>query len=407
MHTVIYIGNFKPGLMDAQCQLVLGNCRILAQLGYQPVLIGNDSALANPTDPLASRKMLSGFPCYNIAFSKSIGDLLHIRNTHKQIEAILSHYGPSIDAVITYGTPTFGIELRWLKQWCTRHNALFLANVVDLPVTCHGTIPERIIKTLDRRIVERTIINHADGIIAVSEYIDRFYRKYTDVPTVILPPLKDTRELPQPVFREDGITRIVYIGVPFPLDGRKMEEDAYKDRIDLFIDLLCSIRNQVPACRLDLYGLTREQYLNTISRHIPLLEEHGDILHFHGRISHDDSLKCFAEADFSVLFRIKNRMTMAGFSSKLVESISCGTPVILTDTSDCLGYLADGETCFLLDPEDLPGSRERLAEVLNLSRQDIRQRKQQCYTARIFDYQNYTEKMEQFLQQLQKNTPET
>ena len=406
MKTVIYIGNFKAGIMDAQTQLIIGNCRILEELGYQPVLIGNDPTLANPQDIFPSENQIQGYPCFNISFSKGVRDLVKARRIHSQIQRVLNRYADGLHAVICYGSPAFGIELYFLKNWCRRHGVRFLANVVDLSATNHGTPIQKFIKTLDRRIIEGTIIKNADGIIAVSEYIDRFYRKHTSVPTVILPPLKDTREILPPNCPENDITRIVYIGVPFPLDGRKMEEDAYKDRIDLFIDLLCSIRDRVPPFRLDLYGLTREQYLNTVTRHTALLEAHGDILHFHGRISHEESLKCFAEADFSVLFRVKNRMTMAGFSSKLVESISCGTPVILTDTSDCLSYLRDGETCFLLDPEDPDASRERLTEVLNLPRQDIWQKKQQCYASRIFDYRNYIEKMDHFLRQLQDNTPE-
>ncbi|MBQ6718907.1 MAG: glycosyltransferase family 4 protein [Oscillospiraceae bacterium] len=400
MKTAIYIGNFKSSILDAQCQLVIGNCSILSQLGYQPVLIGNDSTLANPADPLSSKTILSGFPCYNIRFSKSIRDLMCARSTHQQIEKVLSHYADSLSVIISYGSPAFGIELLWLKQWCAQHHILFLANVVDLPATCHGTLPERIVKTLDRRMIEGTIIKHADGIISVSDYINRFYRKHTSVPTVILPPLKDTEDIPQPAFSDDDTVRIVYVGVPFPLDGRKMEEDAYKDRIDLFIDLLCSIRPQVPRFHLDIYGLTEEQYLRVVTRHVPLLEKHRDCIRFHGRICHEDSLKNFADADFSVLFRIKSRMTMAGFSSKLVESISCGTPVILTDTSDYLSYLKDGESCILLDCEDTRSCQETLKAALNLSKEEIRRRKANCFSSRIFDYRNYVEPMERFLNQV-------
>ena len=42
-------------------------------------------------------------------------------------------------------------------------------------------------------------------------------------------------------------------------------------------------------------------------------------------------------------------MTMAGFPTKFVESISCGVPVIMNDTSDIRQYLSDGKNGILIE----------------------------------------------------------
>ena len=76
MKVIYYIGDFKAGLMDAQCQLVLGNSKILRELGYQVVLIGNDPSLAHELDAVKSLRKIDGFDCYNIRFSKSLRGFL-------------------------------------------------------------------------------------------------------------------------------------------------------------------------------------------------------------------------------------------------------------------------------------------------------------------------------------------
>lgn len=44
--------------------------------------------------------------------------------------------------------------------------------------------------------------------------------------------------------------------------------------------------------------------------------------------------------------REKTRKTMAGFPTKVVESMSLGTPVITTDASDLADYIKHGENEF-------------------------------------------------------------
>ena len=64
---------------------------------------------------------------------------------------------------------------------------------------------------------------------------------------------------------------------------------------------------------------------------------------FHGIVNNDDVIENLLESDYFILIRDKNKMTQAGFPSKITEAISHGIPVIVTDTSDLKEYIFNNE----------------------------------------------------------------
>ena len=91
-------------------------------------------------------------------------------------------------------------------------------------------------------------------------------------------------------------------------------------------------------------------------------------------------------------------MNMAGFSTKFVESISCGTPIITTNTSDLEDYLEEGKNGFFIDIKDKDKSIETLLSILRYNKEDIFKMKKYCYESRLFDYRNYISQMKDFIE---------
>lgn len=396
---VVYIGNFSPSVMDAQTQLVVGNCKILRELGLKITLICNDNVAIERGEDF-HYALVEGFDCFSLRFNKSIKDALNSKRLYEQVTKILEDLGSdSIAYVFLYGSIGFAVQVLWLSRWCKRHEIKIVANVVDIPDLRHGCAIERIVKAVDRKLQNHCISSEMDGQIAVSAYIRQYFLKKTNYPILVLPPLKDTEVLRGLVFApREKIKKIVYVGVPFPIDGRKVDESAYKDRVDLFIDLLCS-----SSCRdwkLDIYGVTMEQYSRVITRQIALLRKFQNQIIFHGRINHSDALHVVADADYSVVYRLKNRMTMAGFSTKFVESISCGTPVLMTDTSEYIKYAEKGVPCFLFDLDDEKQRRDVLENALRKSSEEMMVMKEKCRESHAFDYREYVQSMRDFLTQV-------
>ena len=395
----VYIGNFSPSKMDAQTQLIIANSKILRELGMDVTLICNDQDMVMDREAFYHGN-IEGFECYCLRFSKNLKGLLNSVEMFSLVKSILDKLNAKeIAYVFCYGSIGFANQLLMLSNWCKKNRVRIIANCADLPDVNHGNMAERIVKKLDRAVRYHAMEKHMDGMIAVSGYIQKFFAQRSNYPITVIPPLKDTQEMERYDFApRDKVKRIVYAGVPFPIDGRKVDESAYKDRIDLFIDQLCTA-----ACkdwRLDIYGMTEEQYSRVVTRQQSLLARYQKQIVFHGRIGHEKALRIVADADYTVVYRLKNRMTMAGFSTKFVESISCGTPVIMTDTSEYTSYIEKGAVCIMLDVSDEEQQRCALEYALTKSAEEIVGMKRQCRECGVFDYRNYIEIMRAFLEEV-------
>lgn len=399
---IVYIGSFCISKMDAQSQLVIGNSKVLQDLGYEVTLIGNDPDLALRNTSEKRHVDVEGFKCYNVFFSKSLSGLLHSKGLFSEVKEILKNIGlDKIKYIICYGSVGFANQLCFLSEYANKNGIKIIYNCVDIPVQNHGTFIQRIVKKVDRSYMHWIIANKMDGLIAVSKYIEKFFlEKKPNFITTVIPPLRDIKI--KSIVKHNCYQRknIVYLGVPFPIDGRKVEESAYKDRIDLFIDLLALIDDAESKCKFDVYGLTKEQYLKVVYRQADFINAHPELVKFHGRINHNEAERIVAEADYSLVYRLKTQMTMAGFSTKFVESISCGTPVIMTDTSEYTEYINKGIPCIMLDLDDVDRQKEVLKAALNKLPEEILDMKKKCISSGVFDYRNYLEKIEGFLNRI-------
>ena len=128
----------------------------------------------------------------------------------------------------------------------------------------------------------------------------------------------------------------------------------------------------------------------------------GEKIKFHGRIENSLAVEKVAESDFTILFRDVSRMTSAGFPTKFVESISCGTPVITTNTSDLGKYVNGKENGFFIDVHDKGLSVKQVEEIFSLAREDIEKMKSECFNSQLFYYQNFVAEMTAFLSQFNK-----
>ena len=70
-----------------------------------------------------------------------------------------------------------------------------------------------------------------------------------------------------------------------------------------------------------------------------------------GRIPHNDVITIVSNADYSILIRDNNLVNSAGFPTKFVESISCGTPVISNENS-CISKYYNGNKNGVLVSDD-------------------------------------------------------
>ena len=105
-------------------------------------------------------------------------------------------------------------------------------------------------------------------------------------------------------------------------------------------------------------------------------------------------------ADFTILLRNRNRATMAGFPTKIVESLACGTPVITTRTSDLEHYIVDGDTGFFIDISSEEKMVKALLSIFRSSKTIVPTMKANCFNSKSFCTEKFEGPVNEFISNL-------
>jgi glycosyltransferase involved in cell wall biosynthesis len=143
-------------------------------------------------------------------------------------------------------------------------------------------------------------------------------------------------------------------------------------------------------------GLTKEEYLK-LFQGTCLPEESKEFILFKGRVSHTEALNEINKAEYVVFIRDVNLTNVAGFPTKFVEAISCGTPVLSNSTSNIDEYLITGKTGFLLNTNTKEETEKGLSDALTLDKAEIMKMKQYCRSTEMFNYKKHLDSFQLFL----------
>ena len=339
---IIYIGDFDLRNQNVQAHLVRNNATILNRLGYKVAFIGvNREASINEIDSLPKLNVGEENSYLELSNTLTIKGLLQYRMIVKTIIAFLDVISQStkVSAIISYQAPTYAPVLKKIVSWCRKHGAKYIVNCADITIFNSQPLLRRLVMTLNWKYLHRVNKKNADGLIAVSSFIERFYHK-DGMPSIIIPPLFNNTV--DTSYQLNNKITFVYAGTPFVMK-RKVNVDGMKDRLDKIVEYCIHLSNEKIEYRLLIIGVTKELYLDCIPQHRDALIENNDII-FCGRRSHNDTLIAVKNADYMLNYRDKNIMNEAGLSTKLVESVSLGTPVVMNSIGDSFRYLREGIT---------------------------------------------------------------
>lgn len=247
----------------------------------------------------------------------------------------------------------------------------------------------RMIKKIDTNLRMKYIHKKLDGVICISSYLEKYYKKYVE--TMILPPLIDISEKKWKVKSEEinnNKINLIYSGNP----------GKHKDKLNYIIESLNNINKENYTFRV--LGISKERYLDYYPEHKDILKEMGEKIKFLGRVTHQESIKFIKAADFVIFIRENKRVNNAGFPTKFVESITCGIPVITTNTSDLSNYLHDGKNGYFININNKNKKISYLNNILEIDREKINSMKLYCRNSSIFYYKNYLNDVKDFLSKL-------
>ena len=374
---VLYMGNFDKPDINAAGKRVYGNALAIRDLGYEVFLLGKHKGDDRNCTSICPGIVYKSFPQYR---------MIHSKKYLKWMKSYLSKNELNPILIIRYGSPSLSIFDVFLRKYAEEIKVPIITDVVDwLQADGHNPF-FNIIKKFDTYLAKGVFYKKSDAIIAISSYLASYYSSFIEK-IVIIPPLVDEYNSTAVAQDIDESVEIVYAGSPFR-KGRKIKNPhIIKDRIDLAVEATMAAIDLGANIKLNIYGLTEEEYLTAFPNDRKVLNYKQ--IAFHGFKPMLDVKKAVSLSDFSILLREKNRASMAGFPTKIVESLSCGTPVITTDTSDLKQYIKDSETGFIVDIDSFDNLVQRFITIANLDHKTIQEMKNKCARMDAFYYKNY------------------
>ncbi|MEV5692515.1 glycosyltransferase [Micromonospora globbae] len=283
--------------------------------------------------------------------------------------------------VIVYGG--YASYMFHLQPWCRRNGVPLIADVVEWYDPAHlrgGPLgPLR----MSSELAMRHYYPKCDGVIAISTFLEDFYRG-RGVRTIRIPPTLDVHEirLDPPVRAVTPGVTLVYFGSP-----------GKKDLLATMVRAVGRLEDEGAALEFRIHGPTRQQVHALLG---------GDELPRNvvvaGRLPQHEVPHAVQAADFSVILRRPERFAQAGFPTKFCESLANGTPVIANLTSDLGKHLRHGVEGVVVDGDSLDAIVEALRVAVKLSPEQRLEMRRAARQRALdsFDYRPYAGDLARF-----------
>lgn len=237
------------------------------------------------------------------------------------------------------------------------------------------------------RLVEKEIPQF-DIILPISNYLAQVYRNFGK-DSRVLPIMADVSEFNEDfrkdfsgkrkiVFPASGVMKDDVEGMLFSL--AELDESLLKNT-ELHITQFNNGRERVQAAFDSIEDPGRRQLLQ-------------NAVVYHNRLEYMDLVELYRDMHFLLLIREKNQQMLAGFPSKLPETMAFGIIPIATAMGDYAEYyLQDGIDSLLIYESGTDACKEAISRGLMLSPEEIQRMSFAAHTTAKdrFDYHNWVD----------------
>jgi len=246
-----------------------------------------------------------------------------------------------------------------------------------------------------KHIANKYLINESFKVISISKYLQlHFSRK--GIKTIRIPIVFDITEMSMNYSVNEKLV-ITYAGSP-----------GKKDYIEIMLkgiselDLYC-----LDQIEFRIIGIDENTIKKMCRRYSINYLKIKDSLRVYGKVTRNSVLENLGSSDFCVMLRDANaRYAKAGFPTKIVEGLICGTPVITNISSDLNEYLIDRFNCILVERCDSISFSQAIRQALSLNKYTLNEMKKNAYDTAIshFDIDLYKNELEFLLNEEKCNT---
>lgn len=365
---ILYVGPFDFPQRNAAAQLAHATGQALVDGGKRVTIIGR----ATEQQSVGREFQLDEGLCVRLAADASRpASLAEVRRIAADVRRCLR--GRNTQAIIVYnGSSPLLLAL------------LLIGCLSRVPVIGHST--EWYAATFDRAKPVKSVLKWIDtffrmqilhrataGLIVSSEYLARVYRrKYTTVVPTLSPVSRQAAAR-----RRSATTQLVYAGIPFEPGIVVTSSRQLKDRLDTALRHLNAAARRGAKFHISIFGITERDYLCAMPGEEPVVRALASRVSFHGRRTAEEIETVVRDADFTILVRDDTRVTRAGFPTKVTESLTLGTPVIISDHGDAPRYVTSRVNGFVLSADHESAIRE-LTAAIALSPADREILKREC-----------------------------
>jgi len=398
--TIFYTGGFNFPDRDAGSKRVLGNGQALRDGGFTVVFAGTEES-ARPED----RQEDGTFAYRGFRYLPDTGRAAP-RWLRRARRVVVTHLGgvtamrrlrtispECLRAVIVYNGSS--LLLAQLLAFGRRHEVPIIADTSEWYDPCQIDWGRLSPLWLDSSIRMGVMLRKVGNVIAISSLLQDHYAR-ASCHVLRVPPLVDLEDADQ--YRQAVPASV---GTAAPLQLAYAGVPGKKDLIGNAIRALDLLGEAARDVRLTLIGPTADEIRRLLGADGTQLDTHAERILCCGRKTHAEALALTAGADFTVLLRPDARFSRAGFSTKFVESLSLGVPVIANLTGDIGVYLTEGQEGIVLAAATPTACRDGIQRLLAMPRGLWRGMRAQARAAaeRSFAYARFTDPLRAFVEE--------
>ncbi|HIP01979.1 MAG TPA: glycosyltransferase [Campylobacterales bacterium] len=391
---VVYVGPYAFPNGGAAARRILGNALSLRDAGYEVLISSGQMAEGVEEQKSPVENVYEGFRVISLGertaekYPKLLKYLMYFNMGVKTI-TWLESLEKKPDVVILYSG--YSPYLMRLMPWCKKNGVKFIFDAVE------WYDPKSFISGLlspyqwNIELAMRYYSKKTDNVIAISSYLQDHYDAQ-GCHTLRIPPTIDTKKIePNLKASQENDTLVVsYTGTP-----------GNKDLFNEYLEAVLRLYEEGENIIFRFAGVTVAQLLlfpALIQRNIK--NTLPTVLDCRGITSYEEAIAITKSSDFSLLLRRPERYAHAGFPTKIVESLTMGTPVIINVTSDLGDYVHEGIEGLICNDHSIDALIASLKKAMTLSSEEkIQMRHRAREQAELsFDCFKYSQVWKEFIQ---------
>ena len=221
----------------------------------------------------------------------------------------------------------------------------------------------------------------ADYVVAISRLIENHFKE-KGKRVVRIPSILDVENIPcKLTYDNSGSLKFIFSG------GLGHGKDSLVE----FMIAMNNVKEKLSRkIELNIYGPSRDAVKEQLGKNADVMQELGDMVHYHGRIPQNEIPQRLLENDFGIILRPQRESSNAGFPTKLAEYMAAGLPVLANDTGD-IGLYLNNSNGLLLENKNVENVERAILAIDSLSNIELlNMRKAARETAEnVFDYRLY------------------